>query len=44
MVKIIKAPSAFMIDAWAQFLKETGKKEVRFNEFMEWMICKEKRR
>ena len=47
MVKIVKAPSPNMIDAQEQFMRETGKKEIRFGEFFGWLqertIEKEKR-
>ena len=47
MVKIAKAPSVNMLDILAQFSRETGKTEVRFNEFFVWLqdreVAKEKR-
>jgi len=47
MVKIAKAPSVNMLNILAQFLRETGKTGVRFNEFFVWLqdreIAKKKR-
>ena len=37
MRKIIKYPSPNLLGAYTQFIKETGKKEIRLGEFLSWL-------
>ena len=37
MRKIIKYPSPNLLGAYEQFIKETGKKEIRLGEFLSWL-------
>jgi len=37
MRKIIKYPSPNLLGAYEQFIKETGKKEIRLGEFLGWL-------
>jgi len=37
MRKIIKYPSPNLLGAYEQFIKKTGKKEIRLGEFLSWL-------
>ena len=37
MKKVVKVPSPFLLEAYAQFLNETGKEEVKLGEFLTWI-------